>query len=263
MQLYLAKPGGKKQGPYTLEQVQRDLANGRYRDSDFWAWHEGLPQWMPLYEVPGVYPKPVFAAPAPAPARVAVASAPKPQPRPQPRLQPEPEPLAASPEAFEVGTLKDSTATQPAVAVELEEPAPVAAQPEEPAGFARPEIYSGLPFAALEQIFIFTSGDGRAVFESPIATQKLQEAVGQEFEAIRGAVFVDVIGNVNVGFEVMTEGAIPEKAWRAMSAIRPFLTRKAKEGAYQICVRPFPVETQDSVALFLLYDREKAQWVAA
>jgi hypothetical protein len=66
-----------------------------------------------------------------------------------------------------------------------------------------------------------------------------------------------------VGVEVMLEGSIPSKAWRAMSAIRPAIAQKAKEELYEICVRPFSVETQDSVALFLLYNKEKFECATA
>ena len=54
MQIYLAKPGGPRQGPYTVEQINADLAARKYRDDDFWAWHYGLPQWVPLYSVGGI-----------------------------------------------------------------------------------------------------------------------------------------------------------------------------------------------------------------
>ena len=54
MQIYLAEPGGPMQGPYTLEQINADLAARKYRDDAFWAWHEGLPAWVPLYSVGGV-----------------------------------------------------------------------------------------------------------------------------------------------------------------------------------------------------------------
>ena len=54
MQIYLARPGGPRQGPYTVEQINADLAARKYRDEDFWAWHDGLPSWVPLYSVGGV-----------------------------------------------------------------------------------------------------------------------------------------------------------------------------------------------------------------
>ena len=41
--IYLAKPGGQKEGPYTLEQINHALATKKYGEADFWAWHEGLP----------------------------------------------------------------------------------------------------------------------------------------------------------------------------------------------------------------------------
>src|SRR5438132_2162126 len=54
MQIHLATPGGEKQGPYTLEQINRDLAAKKYRDTDYWAWYDGAEAWVPLYSVPGI-----------------------------------------------------------------------------------------------------------------------------------------------------------------------------------------------------------------
>src|ERR1041385_2827049 len=54
MQIYLAKPGGERKGPFTLDQINRDLAARIYRDDSYWAWHEGLPEWVPLHAMPGV-----------------------------------------------------------------------------------------------------------------------------------------------------------------------------------------------------------------
>jgi len=89
MQIYLAKPGSQKEGPFTLEDINQDLAAGKYTHNDYWAWYDGLPQWLPLYEIPGVapmeddtpLPKPRPAAPksvqaaAVTPARAAARSA--------------------------------------------------------------------------------------------------------------------------------------------------------------------------------------------
>jgi hypothetical protein len=88
MQIYLAKPGGQKEGPFSLEQINRDLAAKKYSGNDYWAWHEGLPSWMPLHSLPGVTGKasavvggavaakrePVASAPAPG---MAASTAPK------------------------------------------------------------------------------------------------------------------------------------------------------------------------------------------
>ena len=54
MQVYLAEPGGPIQGPYTLEQVNADLTAREYSDEHFWAWHDGLTGWVPLYSVGGI-----------------------------------------------------------------------------------------------------------------------------------------------------------------------------------------------------------------
>ena len=47
-------PGGHREGPYTLDQIIQDLAAKKYSDTDFWAWHEGMTDWVPLYELPGI-----------------------------------------------------------------------------------------------------------------------------------------------------------------------------------------------------------------
>src|SRR5436190_17415426 len=57
MQLYLAKPGGQKIGPFTLDQINRGLANKKYREDEYWAWHDGLTEWTPLHMVPGISAK--------------------------------------------------------------------------------------------------------------------------------------------------------------------------------------------------------------
>lgn len=64
MQIHLAKPGGQKEGPFSLEQVQQNVADGVFRDADYWAWHEGLTEWIPLYRLLRSLASPPAAAPA-------------------------------------------------------------------------------------------------------------------------------------------------------------------------------------------------------
>ena len=52
MQIYVGREGDQR-GPYTLEQVQQYLAQGRLQFTDS-AWYEGLDNWIPLSEVPGI-----------------------------------------------------------------------------------------------------------------------------------------------------------------------------------------------------------------
>jgi hypothetical protein len=52
MTLYIAK-NGQRTGPYTLAEVQGFLANGTFNMADF-AWYEGLTDWIPLPQVPGI-----------------------------------------------------------------------------------------------------------------------------------------------------------------------------------------------------------------
>src|SRR5437660_3307761 len=54
MQVHLSKPGGQREGPLTVEQINRDLAARKYNDSDYWAWYEGLESCVPLHAVPGI-----------------------------------------------------------------------------------------------------------------------------------------------------------------------------------------------------------------
>ena len=64
IQIHLSRPGGQQEGPYTLEQINRDLAAKKYQDTDYWAWHEGLTDWVPLYTLPGILTNGASAAPA-------------------------------------------------------------------------------------------------------------------------------------------------------------------------------------------------------
>jgi len=78
--IYLARPGAQKEGPFTLDQINRDLATKKIRDTDYWAWHEGMPTWTPLYSVPGVSAKAwVIAVPETSPKPVSANAAPLPQ----------------------------------------------------------------------------------------------------------------------------------------------------------------------------------------
>jgi hypothetical protein len=62
--IYLAKPGGQREGPFTLEQVRQGVAADTYRDTEYWAWADGMSAWVPLYELPGLSRDGVSAAAA-------------------------------------------------------------------------------------------------------------------------------------------------------------------------------------------------------
>lgn len=426
MQIYLAKPGGQKEGPFTLEEINRDIASRKYSYNDYWAWHEGLPQWMPLHSVPGITAKPgsgVPAAPTPAPSRPApqkpspivgtkpspssaAASQPakvptpvkvattgrvkpiapvrpaesaaassttgekadkplsvsKPGPAipvqgkpatpavseresPQPATpskpvvvklaskgstppethtpvpakpatskptpvvvakatpttppvsSPQPVPSSAAPQptadtaaksgaealvsapatsvepAPEIDSQPSVAGSTPASAPSAEPPSPsqpAADLPLEPAAGEgttdteeeptplKLEGPSGLPFSALEQVFVFTTGEGRTVFESAKVAEVVQDAVGEPLSDVRQRIPMDVVGHADVGVQVLIDGSVPEKAWRAMNAIKPAIAEKAQAGLYEVCIRPFSVENNDVVALFLFYDALKA-----
>jgi hypothetical protein len=52
MTLYITKDG-QRLGPYSLAEAQGLLATGTVQLND-WAWYEGLPDWIPLHQVPGL-----------------------------------------------------------------------------------------------------------------------------------------------------------------------------------------------------------------
>jgi len=78
MQIYVGK-NGQQLGPFSLEEINRKLADGTFVGSDL-AWYEGAAGWAALSGVPGVViptaPAPAAVAPAPAPAPVRPAPAP-------------------------------------------------------------------------------------------------------------------------------------------------------------------------------------------
>src|SRR5689334_14402787 len=110
MLIYLAKPGGKREGPFTLEQINRDLASRKYSYNDFWAWFPGMPEWAPLHALPGIFTKAGVIAPA-----IVV-----PEPQPTPAVAPAPAKPAAP-------------------------PMPAAAQPPPPATPAAPKLAPVVP----------------------------------------------------------------------------------------------------------------------
>ena len=216
MQVHLSRPGGQREGPYTVEEINRDLAVQKYRDTDYWAWYEGLEAWVPLHAVPGVVPL-------------------RPSSAPPPPTEPQETPIAAE--------------MQPAAAPSGSKPKSEATPPQ--------QITSGMPAAALEHIFIFTSGEGPSTMQSPVTGMMLQEITGEELGKLRERVPRDVFGRCDIGQRLRKEGAVPDAAWKAMSALKPEIVKRAHEGHYRICVRTFNVQPEEVVAAFLFYDKQK------
>ena len=52
MQIFISR-NNERQGPFTLEEVQSAVDAGQSQPSDR-AWYEGLPEWVPLAQVPGL-----------------------------------------------------------------------------------------------------------------------------------------------------------------------------------------------------------------
>ena len=88
MQIYVGK-NGQQLGPFSLEEINRKLADGTFVGSDL-AWYEGAAGWAALSGVPGVV---LPTTPASAPAPISTPSA---APAPAP-VRPAPAPAAAVP----------------------------------------------------------------------------------------------------------------------------------------------------------------------
>jgi hypothetical protein len=214
MRIHLSKPNGQREGPFTIEEINRDLAARKYSDTDYWAWYEGLDAWVPLHTVPGV------TVNTEAPVEMASSEA-----------SPDVEQSSG-----EGGASAPDTRRTPAAAE---------------------QVFSGMPVEALEQIFVFTTGEGPAVMHSPATKVMLQTVTGADITAMRDKVPRDVFGRCDIAQRLRKESNVPTSGWKAMSALKPELVQRARGGAYRICVRTFSIETNDLVALFLFYNKEK------
>jgi hypothetical protein len=230
MQIHLSKPGGQREGPYTLEQINRDLAAQKYRDTDYWAWHEDMAEWVPLYALPGVATTGAAASAevaTPAPEEVTIPA--------NPQL------LSADGPAAEVATSASATAPEPEKGL-----APV-----------HPRVSSGMPFPALEHIFLFTTGEGPPAWDSPAVGRMLEETVGEGLSAIRQNTPRDVVAKCDIVELLRDDGSISDAVWRVMATYRPALVQQARERAHHICVRTFRIESDTVVTLVLFYNKEK------
>ena len=53
MKIHLSS-AGQQTGPYSLDQINRAIADGSITPSDYMAWHDACAQWIPLAQVAGV-----------------------------------------------------------------------------------------------------------------------------------------------------------------------------------------------------------------
>jgi len=352
MNIHLSKPGGQREGPFSLEQINADLAAHKYHDSDYWAWYEGLNEWVPLHQVPGVIRSPTvepqeLPAEEPEPGAAGdteVLYREEPNQSEEPTLTEEPivseetalqeelppsgesalqeettsedqseampqdesvtqettpveEPGAQDESVLEEETAPQGTETEeeavPPGEVASEEPGSQewsisednattqdAAPPEEvipqenappqefplqpeetvPTGEAPPslshQLYSGMPLEALEQVLLLSSGDAQNASRSAITTGMLEAAIGADLDVIREKIRRDAMGGCAFLEKLREGGGIADAALRAAAQIKPDLVRQAREGLYRICVRTFPIETGEMVALFLFYNKQ-------
>lgn len=115
---------------------------------------------------------------------------------------------------------------------------------------------SGMPFEALEQIFIFTTGDA-SVWNSPVVMLMLEAIVGEKQEVIRRSTPRDVIFNCDLSQLLKRDGAISDAVWRAMGIREPSVIARAQQKLSHTCVRTFQIDTSTVAALILFYNVQK------
>jgi len=98
MQIYIAR-NGQQLGQYSVEEVNRKLADGTFSPSDL-GWHEGAAGWAPLSSIAGLSlpagPAAMPVTPPPAPFPAPSGPAPRPAPAPTPSAAVTPQPAQSS-----------------------------------------------------------------------------------------------------------------------------------------------------------------------
>lgn len=387
LEIHIAKPGGAREGPFSLEEVNRALAEGQYRSGECWAWHKELPEWIPLYDIRGIIkvatPSAISAIAEPEqtggskeePRREVKQEVPEPggnehpvdalyeecsepesaasQENPPsldavPDISVQSEPAATVAKESEISQSAAAETTEPlpangtscssAVAADesgakaepatailarlkenffqtpepsneatsyfnarrastgqipdvgetcsavewalsearqvLEAPATARLHPtatDYPADEERKsksallaqQFSSGMPFSALEQLFIFTTGDGPSIWSSEIATSVLEATIGENLDRIRQSTPRDVIFNCDLAQLLKRNGAITDAVWRAMAVREPSIVARARQKLCRTFVRTFNLETDTVVAVILFYDHQKLSPSAA
>ena len=233
MEIHLRKPDGEQAGPFTLEQINRDLAAKKYKDTDYWAWYGNLSEWIPLYEVPGIvelHETSVWTLDESSPGGRPSTEAPKPQPAPG-KMQP----------AAESNKPKS---TPP--------PAPQASPPP-----LTQQLASGMPATALIHIFVLTTGDSREAAGSAATGKMLKETIGEDTMKVIQTVPRSVMGQCSFIEQLRVQGSLPPRVWQALGNLEPQLVEQARQGQFKVCVRTFPIESEALVCLLLFYDKAK------
>ena len=63
MNIFISK-NGQQLGPFTLLELNRQRANGQIQDTDM-AWHDEIPDWVPVNRLAGLEPLPLIPSGAP------------------------------------------------------------------------------------------------------------------------------------------------------------------------------------------------------
>ncbi|HOX58841.1 MAG TPA: hypothetical protein P5205_17350 [Candidatus Paceibacterota bacterium] len=114
-----------------------------------------------------------------------------------------------------------------------------------------------MPFSALHHIFLFTTGEGPAAWQSSEVARMLEAVIGMDLATIRQNVPRDVVAKCTAGDLLKPDGSISDAVWRAMATFQPDLVLQARNRRHRVCVRTFRIEADVVAALVLFYDKEK------
>jgi hypothetical protein len=151
---------------------------------------------------------------------------------------------------------KASVEVSVAAPAKPEQESPASEVEEEPVPLHR-QLSSGMPFSSLEQIFIFTTGEGPRVWESDAAVRMFHAVIGEELGTIRAYTPRDVVSNCDLNDLLGRDGTLSDSVWRAMSTRQSQLVQQARDGVHRICVRTFRIEDDSVVAMVLFYNKQK------
>jgi HEAT repeat protein len=150
----------------------------------------------------------------------------------------------------------------------VEDQAPAEPKREESAWTpVNPQFASHMPLSNLEQVFIFTDGDGQALARpagqrlaigSTAAAGVLQDTAEAPLKDILDVlvrVSFNVIAHSGVPDLAQRMGQLPEPAWAAISKIDPIMVEKAQAGIYRNVVRAVADPLSGEQMLLLLVYR--------
>ena len=119
-----------------------------------------------------------------------------------------------------------------------------------------PQLASGVAVERLRNIFVFTSGGGEHVLDSPVVLGFIRDTTGKPYPELLGDVQVDIVAKSDAATRTTSLNAFWEAAGTAMASIRPQQTQKARSDEYRTVIRVIGEDptSGDHVMVVFLYD---------